>query len=259
MSNQKKPPRRGEPPTSRHYRINRFLAASGLGSRREVEQLIRDGKIYINQIPVTELSQKVDTEKDHVTLVFGTRQQVIKIKSGKKVFLLYKPKGFITTKRDPQNQAPTVYELLPEQYSKLKAVGRLDIQTSGLLLFAEDGDLIYRLTHPSYQLERIYHVQLDREVNRDKIEELEKSIEIHGKPTLAPQISILDPKKNKVKICLKEGRNREVRRIFEGKGFRVLSLHRTKFGPIHLKGLAKGEGRALLPRETDMLYKAVFE
>lgn len=229
-------------------RIQLYLARLGIGSRRAIEDLIRESKIRVNG-KLAVLGQKVNPLADEIRvrnrLISRSSQNVESI-----VGVLNKPKGVVTTAKDPEGRK-TVLDLLPKG-KRLFPVGRLDLNTEGLLLVTNDGDLAYRLTHPQFEVPKVYEVKIRGHLDDRKIERLKRGSRIGEERFLPADIlSIRNVKrsgtvdKHLVTIRLHEGKNRHVRRLFESVGCRVIKLNRIQMGPIHLKGLPKGGFRYL--------------
>lgn len=231
-------------------RINAYLARSGLGSRRGCENFVRENRVYVNGALCSELSYKVK-EGDTITL----DGELIVPEQITQVFLLNKPKGYICTRNDPQNRR-LVIDLLPPEYQKMQSVGRLDYDSSGLLLFTNDGSLAQKLTQPIYQIPRTYLCYLDSIISDSQIGQMAQGLEIefdNGRGKYFKHFVL--PKKLKklpkgVEITLNEGKNRELRKLFAGFGFDILDLHRIQYGPISLGDLELGSGRRLLENEV---------
>lgn len=236
-------------------RINKYLAMCGLGSRRSTEKLILEGKILVNDQTVNKLHIRVIPQKDKVSL--KKRNQLITIKplgGPIGVFILNKPRGYLSSRKDPKNDSPTVFDLISKKSPDYQTVGRLDLYSAGLLLFTNDGELAYRLTHPSFTVERKYQVKLNKEFSENDLAELSKGIIIEGRKTLPPKISRINIKNRSLVISLKEGRNREIRRLFDSIGLKVAKLTRIQYGPIKLGNLPSGQGRFLKKAELISLY-----
>ncbi len=229
-------------------RLNRYISNAGICSRRDADDLISKGFITVNGEVVTELGRKVTLDDE---VVFEGKR----LNPEKKVYLLLnKPKGFVTTSDDPF-AGRTVMELVqgacPE---RIYPVGRLDIQTTGLLLFTNDGDLAKKLTHPSYEKKKVYHVQLDRDLLQDDIEKIASGIELEDGLIAADDIHRIDQSDaRQVGIEIHSGRNRIVRRIFEHFGYHVEKLDRVLFAGLTKKDLPRGRYRFLTPHEISYL------
>ncbi len=236
-------------------RINRFLSEAGLGSRRAVERLIRDGRVSLNGSIVRDLSTRVDPVSDRVE-VDGVE---VRARPGGRVFLLHKPRGVISSFRR-QGDAPCLADVLPPDLlrGRLFHVGRLDRDSSGLLLLSDDGDLANALLHPGRPVWKRYLVTVDRSLGPEELESFaEGGITLDGRPCAPARIDPLEgPPAPRYRIELREGRKRQIRRMMEALGVRVLELHRTAFGGIELGSLARGELRALSAPEIARLRAA---
>lgn len=222
-------------------RLQVFLSKAGISSRRAAAAIIKSGKIRINGIKVLEPSFKIDPERDSV---FYNEKRIV---PRKKVYiLLNKPRGVTTTKGDPFAKK-TVMDLLPQGLRHLNPVGRLDRDTSGLLLLTNDGELINKLTHPRFNIEKVYVVKLDRRlVDRDKTR-LEKGINLDGRYTVPCRIRLKE--KGKLEMTLHEGRKRQIKWMFKKLGYRVMDLKRIQEGPLSLGALPIGKWRSLTPKQ----------
>ena len=228
-------------------RLNKYLSDCGIASRRKSDLLIQEGRVKLNGKTVTELGIKIDTEIDEV-LIDGER-----IKAQKKVyFLLNKPKGFITSTKDEKDRA-TVVDLIKTK-EKIFPVGRLDYNTTGLLIMTNDGDFSNYLTHPRNAVEREYEVKLDKHLTKEHKEGLLKGIYLDKRKSRFIKISfpILNNFKT-VRVVTVEGRNHFVKRMFDHFEYRVNELNRIRFGKITLKNLQKGESRILTDKEIKYL------
>ncbi|MEL7586768.1 MAG: pseudouridine synthase [Prolixibacteraceae bacterium] len=229
-------------------RLNRFIANAGICSRRDADKLIAGGDISVNGTVVTELGAKV-RRNDEVTY----KGQPLSVE--KKVYLLLnKPRGYVTTVDDPHAEH-TVMELVGHACEeRIYPVGRLDKETSGVLLFTNDGELAKNLTHPSYEKEKIYHVFLTKEFLDEHLEQVKKGIELEDGMVAADSVSYVDPlDKTQVGIEIHSGKNRIVRRIFEHLGYKVAKLDRVVFAGLTKKNLPRGKWRFLTPREVGFL------
>jgi 23S rRNA pseudouridine2605 synthase len=235
-------------------RINKFLAACGLGSRRKVESLVLEGRVKVNGTVVADLSFRVDPGKDSV-IVNRTRVSVI---PRFYYLMLNKPKGYLTTAEDVEGRA-IVLNLIPDRFRDIGVfpVGRLDKDTEGLLLLTNDGDVAYTLTHPKFGIEKEYIVNLDRPLDPKDQERLEKGIFLYGKMTNRASITPVSPIRDAIRITISEGKKRQIRIMFSSRGYKVKKLQRVRFGPITLGGLHSGEYRALKPGEVKLLRRLV--
>ena len=236
-------------------RLNKFIANSGVCSRREADVLIETGQVTVNGVQVTELGTKVDPAKDEVR-IDGTR-----IKGEKKVYLVMnKPKDFVTTLSDPHADQ-TVMDLIPKNLcpQRVYPVGRLDKATTGVLLLTNDGDLSEKLTHPSHQVRKIYQAQLDRNLAKEDFDKLLAGIELEDGPIAADALSYVENDKSLIGLEIHSGRNRIVRRMFEHLGYKVKKLDRVYFAGLTKKKLRRGAWRFLEEKEINLLKMGAFE
>ena len=234
-------------------RLNRFIAHSGVCSRREADELIRSGLITVNGKRVTDLGTKVAAGDD-------IRYKNRRLSAEKKVYILMnKPRGYVTTVEDPHADQ-TVIDLIGDACTeRVYPVGRLDKETTGVLLLTNDGDLTGKLTHPKYKRKKIYHVFLDRPVTRNDLTLLTEGVEIDDEIITADAVSYADPDdKTQIGIEIHSGQNRVVRRIFEKLGYRVKKLDRVYFAGLTKKNLQRGKWRFLSDKEISMLKRGIF-
>jgi len=235
---------------SDEMRLNRFIANAGVCSRREADTFITAGMVTVNGKPVVELGTKVKPEDE---VRFDGR----KLNPEKKIYLLLnKPKNFVTTTDDPHADK-IVMDLVKEACSeRIYPVGRLDRNTTGVLLFTNDGDLSKRLTHPSHNMKKIYQVSLDKVVERGHLEDIANGIELEDGPIASDDISYINnEEKTEVGIEIHSGKNRIVRRIFEHFGYRVKKLDRVYFAGLTKKNLPRGKWRFLSEKEVLLLKR----
>jgi 23S rRNA pseudouridine2605 synthase len=228
-------------------RLQKFLSQAGVASRRHSEVIIASGRVSVNGAVVTELGTRVDPQQDDVR-VDGERVRPAAFEW----FALHKPRGYLSTRSDPGGRS-TLYELLPERLHGLFYVGRLDYDSEGLVLLTNDGDTAHRLLHPRFGVEREYEVELDRDVDATLLQQLEQGVELEDGPARAAAARQTGTKQ--VRLTLREGRRREVRRMVEACGHLVRRLRRVRYGPIELGGLAPGAVRPLEPAELQALRK----
>lgn len=231
-------------------RLQKFLSERGLASRREAEKLILAGQVRVNGVLVKELGTKIDPEIDEVTF----RGKAVLKQPAAVYYLLHKPRNTIVTRKDPEGRK-TVYELIPHLHPSVRTVGRLDFDSEGLLLLTNDGDLAYRLTHPSFEIKKVYEVQVNEAVLPENIRQLERGVMLEGEKTAPAKIKA---KSSRAKdfwysIEIHEGKKRQVRRMFEWAGVKVLRLIRVKLGPLSLGNLEKGKWRELKSEEIEAL------
>lgn len=234
-------------------RLNRFIANSGLCSRRDADEHIKNGQIRVNGKVVTDLGTKVSHSDD-------VRYQNKRLTAEKKVYILMnKPKDYVTTVEDPHAEH-TVMELLGTDFpERVYPVGRLDKATTGVLLLTNDGDLAGRLTHPKYERKKVYHVFLDRVVSKEDLFRLTEGVEIDGEKVAADAVSYADEEdRSQIGIELHSGKNRIVRRLFEALDYRVKKLDRVYFAGLTKKNLKRGRWRFLTEKEISMLKRGIF-
>ena len=230
-------------------RLQKFLADAGVASRRASEQFIVAGRVIVNGKVVRELGTKIDPDKDHVT-VDGRP-----LKAKRKLYLaVHKPKGYICSRNDPEGR-PSVNDLLPREWDNLYSVGRLDFNSEGLIFYTNDGEFSLKLTHPRYGVRKKYRVTLTGEVTPEIAATLMKGVYHEGDMLKAEQVRILKAAQGHslVELTLREGKNREVRRLFETQALTVDKLQRTQIGPIKLGELPKGKWRTLTAAEIKSL------
>ncbi len=228
-------------------RLNKYLAQAGVGSRREADLLITSGAVTVNGKVVTELGTKVKPED---VVHFGS--QKLRMEQ-KRYVLLNKPKDTITTTDDPQERH-TVMSLIAKACSeRLYPVGRLDRNTTGVLLLTNDGDLAKKLTHPSHGAQKMYHATLDRNLTVEQLHKLVDGLELEDGPARADEVSFVGDSKREVGIAIHMGRNRIVRRMFEALGTEVVKLDRVMFAGLTKKDLPRGHWRHLDEKEVTWL------
>ena len=229
-------------------RLNKYIASSGLCSRRKADELIQRGKVSVNGNIVTELGFII-MPKDKV---FVDKKLVTPAKH--QYYRFFKPAGYITTREDEQGRK-TIYDLLPEELFSLKPVGRLDKDSTGLLILTNDGDLINQLTHPSIKIPKVYLVSVDSVVHPHELEQMAAGIEIEPGKKAYADITVLEADKNHtyMQITLYQGMNRQIRKMFEYFGHEVKTLKRIQHGVITLDGLKRGEVKAIKPKQVKEL------
>ena len=235
-------------------RLNKFMANAGICSRREADEFIQAGEVLVNGVAVTELGTKI-TRNDTVTF----RGKVVTLE--RKIYvLLNKPKDCVTTSDDPQGRL-TVMDIVRNACTeRIYPVGRLDRNTTGVLLLTNDGDLASKLTHPKFIKKKIYHVWLDRDVSEEDMQRIADGIELEDGPIQPDAVSYAnETDMNQVGIEIHSGRNRIVRRIFEALGYRVVKLDRVYFAGLTKKNLQRGRWRYLTQQEVNMLQMGSFE
>ncbi len=235
-------------------RINKFLAECGIASRRNSEEVVLAGRVCINGKKVTTLSTDVDIENDRVT-VDGKIVHAI----NKHIYLkMNKPKGYVCTMSDDKGRK-TVVDLLPDKYKDKRVfpVGRLDYDTEGLLLLTTDGDMAHKLSHPSNEISKTYIAKVEGEVPEHKLAQLRKGVPIDGVLTKKCKVKLVekDEKYSRFEVVISEGRNRQVRRMFEYIEKEVVFLKRVAVGEIKLGGVTRGTVRELREDEIEYLNK----
>lgn len=235
-------------------RLNKYIAAAGICSRREADELIKAGLVSVNGKVVSEMGVKVGPEDD-------VRYNGERLRNEKKVYLvLNKPKDYVTTVDDP-HATKTVMELIKGAcHERVYPVGRLDRATTGVLLFTNDGDLTKRLTHPSFNKKKIYHVHLNKNLAHKDLKQIAEGVELEDGVVQADAIAYSNPdSKREVGIEIHSGKNRVIRRMFEKLEYRVVKLDRVYFAGITKKNLSRGRWRFLTDKEIKMLKMNAFE
>ena len=235
-------------------RLNRYLAACGLCARRKCETLIREGRVAVNGVNVTELGTTVDPRRDKV-VVDG---KSVSPPSDTTYVLLNKPEGYLTTASDPRGR-PTVMDLFPSGGGRLFPVGRLDSDTRGLLLMTDDGKLAFRLAHPRYGVDKKYVAVVEGRPSASDLDALRAGLELEDGPTLPAKVKLLSPgcPRSLVEIVIHEGRKRQVRRMMEAVGHPVVELTRTGIAFLELGDMKPGAGRELKAEEVQRLRREV--
>ena len=235
-------------------RLNKYIANSGVCARREADELIKSGDIFVNGKKVTEMGVKV--KYSDIVEYKGK-----KLVPGKKVYILInKPKDYVTTVKDPHADK-TVLDLVKDATTeRIYPVGRLDKSTTGVLLLTNDGDLAGKLTHPSNGARKVYHVFLDKDVTRHDMETIVSGVTLDEGMVSADAISYPDPEDHtQIGLEIHSGQNRVVRRIFEQFGYRVRKLDRVSFAGLTKKNLQRGHWRHLTPKEVSMLSRGIYK
>lgn len=231
-------------------RLQKVIAQSGITSRRKAEELIVKGKVKVNGKIITQLGTKV-SDKDHIEV-----DDILISKEKKEYYILNKPRGVVTTTNDDRNRK-TVVDLIPTK-ARIYPVGRLDYDTTGLLLLTNDGDFANILTHPTSQIEKVYIAKLKGIIKVEQIHKLKNGVYLDEQLVQANRIKLkkVDQKTNTcmVQITICEGKNHQVKRMFEEVGYEVLKLKREKEAFFDLKNLASGEFRKLTPKEIAKVY-----
>ena len=229
-------------------RLNKYIASSGVCSRRKADELIEQGVVSVNGKKITELGFQVG-EKDKVFI----NNEIVRPKRHE-YYRFYKPTGYITTADDEKGRK-IIYDLLPENLYNLKPVGRLDKDSSGLIILTNDGDLVNELTHPSIKVPKVYIVSVNSRIHLHHLEKMAQGIEIEkGKTAYADcQVIEVTNKKTILQVVLYQGLNRQIRKMFESLGFEVTSLKRIQHASISLEGLKKGQFKPIKPQQIKEL------
>ena len=233
-------------------RINKYIASSGVASRRKAEEIILDRRVKVNGEIVSELSFNIDENKDIVEI----DGKVISLSENHVYIVLNKPEGYITTVKD-QFDRPSVLDLVTDIKERVYPIGRLDYETSGLLILTNDGDLTYKLTHPKHEVDKTYVALVKGQPTYEELKNFRDGLEIEDYKTAPAKIRVVDvnEEKNysKCEIKIHEGRNRQVRKMCKAINHPVLRLRRIAMGEIRLKGLKVGEYRHLTKEEIEYL------
>jgi pseudouridine synthase len=230
-------------------RLQKFLADAGVASRRASEQLITAGRVEVNGELIRQLGSKVDPDRDQVRV----NGQPVRVK--RKLYVaLNKPRGCVCSRKDELNR-PTIYELLPKEWTNVYSVGRLDYNTEGLIFLTNDGDFALHLTHPRYEVRKKYLATIEGPVEFVTLEKFMNGIYHDGEKLKAERARIVSTNRSRsvVEMDLKEGKNREVRRLFESQGITVKNLQRLQIGKIKLGELKSGKWRTLTEPEIKSL------
>lgn len=232
-------------------RLQKYIASCGVTSRRKAEELIKQGRVKVNGKTIDQMGQVVN-ENDQIEL----DGVVITPDKEKVYYMLNKPTGYITSAADEQGR-PTVIDLVSSIDVRVFPVGRLDYNTSGLLLLTNDGQMAYKLMHPQHEIKKIYIATIQGNITSKDINLLSKGVDIGGYITAGASAKILNQKNNtsKVEIIIHEGKNRQVRKMFKAVGYKVLELERIAIGEIKLTRLKKGDYRKLNKKEMEYLFQ----
>jgi 23S rRNA pseudouridine2605 synthase len=234
-----------------NVRLHKFLAEGGVASRRASEQLIRDGRVKVNGEIVRQLGTRIDPRRDQVLV----DQRPVRAK--RKLYVaLHKPRGCVCSRRDEFGRR-TVYELLPREWSNLYSVGRLDYSTEGLIFLTNDGEFALRLTHPRYAVRKKYRATVEGRVEEEVLRHFSRGVLEQGEKLKAQNARLISSSLSQsvVELELTEGKNREVRRLFESQGLAVKRLQRTQIGKIKLGELKPGKWRTLTEPEIKSLLE----
>ena len=232
-------------------RLQKYLAECGVASRRKCEEYILQGKVKVNNKIITELGTKINPEKDKVTF----EGKEVKKENQKVYILLNKPIGYVTTAEE-QFGRDKVLDLVKVK-ERIVPVGRLDMYTSGALILTNDGEFVYKVTHPKHEITKTYTVTIHGIITKQEVEQLSNGVKIDGYITKPAKVKILktDEEKNisRIEITIHEGKNRQVRKMCEAIGKKVIALHRSKIGNIGVKDLKLGQWRYLKENEVKQL------
>ncbi len=231
-------------------RLQKVIATAGITSRRHAEKLITEGRVSINNVVVTKLGEKADARKD----IIRVDGKIISTETTKYYIALNKPAGFVTTLHDPQNR-PTVIDLIRDFPERVYPVGRLDYDSRGLLILTNDGDFAQRIQHPRFQKPKLYKVKIQGHLSKEQLRQLGKGIKVDGdffKPENL-KVEKINEKSCWIKLTLREGKNRIIRRGFETIGYRIAHLIREAIGDLKLGSLKEGEWRHLTKKEISQL------
>ena len=235
----------------KEIRLQKYLAEAGISSRRKAEELILQGKVQVNGKVVTELGTKVRPGQDEVKY----ENKIVQIENKKVYILLNKPIGYVTTVKDQFNR-DFVLDLVKVK-ERLVPVGRLDMYTSGALILTNDGDFVYKVTHPKHEINKTYTVTLKGIVSKENIENLKTGVDIGGYVTKPAKVKILKTDEEKqitrLEIIIHEGKNRQVRKMCESIGHKVLALHRSAIAGIKVKDIELGKWRYLSKEEIEKI------
>ena len=231
--------------------LNKYLALCGLASRRQANEIIQSGRIRVNGRQVEHLGVSVDPENDSVTL----DRKPVRLKLKKKVILLNKPAKTLTTVSDDFGRK-TVIDLIPLP-ERLYPVGRLDLDTTGVLLLTNDGDLAYRLTHPRYEIKKLYRVEVSGSLEYAAIQKLQTGVDIGDGVVVKGEVQVRkkSAKRTVLEIQIHEGKKRQIKRMLKAVGFPVLKLERIVFAGLTVRGMERGEWRELTAAEVKRLYR----
>jgi len=233
-------------------RLQKFLARAGVASRRACEELIRAGRVQVNGKTVTKLGTRVDPQRDDVDVDGRKVEPPVSLVT----IMLNKPAGYVTTCSDERGR-PTVLDLVPKNLGPLHPIGRLDMDTEGLLLLTNDGELTYRLTHPKFEVEKEYVADVEGIPGDSALQRLREGVEIDGHKTAPAQVKLEKASRRGavLRVRIHEGRKRQVKRMLSAVGHPVRRLRRVRMGPIRLGNLPLGNTRPLSPEEVNALRR----
>lgn len=232
-------------------RLNKFLSGAGIASRRKCDELIEQGKVYVNGKQVKELGTIINEKKDKIT--FEGRE--VKLPTSFVYIKLNKPKGYACTASDEKGRK-TIYDLVKCE-ERLFSVGRLDYDTEGLIILTNDGDFANKVIHPSYEIEKEYQVTIEGEIKESELAVLRKGVVVDGEKMPPARVKFIDAKNNttRLSVVIHEGQNRQVRRMFEAIGKSIKLLKRVRIGGVKLGGLSRGEYKDLTIDELNLLVR----
>lgn len=233
-------------------RLQKVIATAGVASRRQAEKMITEGRVSVNNVVTTQLGEKADPEKD----IIRVDGKIISTEKTKYYIALNKPSGFVTTLHDPENR-PTIVDLIGGIPERVYPVGRLDYDSRGLLLLTNDGDFAQKIQHPRFRKPKVYKVKIQGHLSKKDLNQLVRGIKT-GDDVFRPENVKMEKYNNKscwLRLTLREGQNRIVRRGFEALGYRVAHLVREAIGSLNLGGLKEGEWRHLTPKEIGRLME----
>lgn len=235
-------------------RLQKFMAKCGIASRRKSEEIILQGKVKVNGNIVKELGVKIDPDKDTIEI----EGNILKLEENKVYILLNKPVGYITTMSDEFNRKKVI-DLLIDIKERVYPVGRLDYDTSGLLLLTNDGDLAYKLTHPKYEVEKKYIAKVKGIPTEKELSQFRNGLQIEDYVTSKAKIKIIDREKDNstLEVVIHEGKNRQVRKMCSKIGHQVVELKRVEMGDIKLGDIKEGKWRHLNPKEIGYLKNKI--
>ena len=230
-------------------RLNKFLSNSGIASRRKCDELIKEGKVFVNGKVASELGMQINEKKDKVTAI----GKVVKLPSSFVYIKLNKPKGYACTASDEKGRK-TIYQLI-DTTERLFSIGRLDYDTEGLILLTNDGDFANRVAHPKFLIEKEYRVTIEGEIKESELAVLRRGVVIEGTRMPSARVEFLsfDGKFTKLSVVIDEGQNRQIRRMFEAIGKSIRLLKRVRIGQVKLGGLKRGDYKDLTEEELNNL------
>lgn len=232
-------------------RLNKFLSNSGVASRRKCDELIKEGKVFVNGKQVKELGTVVNEKKDKVTV----EGKVISLPSSFVYIKLNKPKGYACSASDEKGRK-TIYDLI-DCDERLFSIGRLDYDTEGLIILTNDGDFANKVAHPKYNIEKEYRVTIEGDIKESELAVMRKGVVIDGERMPSARVEKLsqDDKYTKLSVVINEGQNRQVRRMFEAIGKSIRLLKRVRIGQVRLGGLSRGDYKDLTEEELNLLVR----